>query len=111
MPKQFEQFSLFKNKSVSSVPLPFTKKLSSPFPNILIECLTETQVRTNCVYYLRIINKTAQKRLLNKNTLQEKKIFFNSLLNELALKKGQKTPLMSCRDSILLQTLLVSKRK
>jgi len=113
MTKLFEQFDLFFDPSIQKTS-PKTgpqKKSLPPFPNILINSLTETDARVNAVYYLRIVNKSSQKRLFNGASAIEKKIFFNSLFNEIKLKQGRKNPVVCCRDAILHQTLLLNKRK
>lgn len=111
MTKKFEQFSLFEDKNSSPSSLSPKKKPFTPFPNILLECLSDHQVRNNSVYYLRVINKLAQKRFSNPPFVSAKKVFFSSLLNELALKKGYKTPLTSCRSAVLLQSLTSFQKK
>ena len=114
MIKSFEQFDLFqKNLLEKSVekPLAAKKVAMTPFPNILLNSLNETDAKTNAVYYLRIINKSSQKRLYNTFNIFDKKIFFNSLFNEINLKQGKKLPVLCCRSAILYQTLLLRKRK
>lgn len=114
MTKLFEQFDLFEDPCR---PQPLIKggapQKNTPFvfPNILVNSLTETDARTNAVYYLRIINKSSQKRLFKGSLPFEKKIFFNSLFNEIKLKKGLKNPAVCCREAILQQTILLAQRK
>lgn len=113
MVKTFEQFDLFKEVSAEKVQpqaLPPKKNPPAPFPNILLNSLNEADAQANAVYYLRIVNKSSQKRLFNAGQFLEKKIFFTSLLNEIKLKKGTKTPVLCCRDTILRQTLLSQKK-
>lgn len=113
MVKFFEQFDLFKEASAKKAPsqdLPPKKSTPAPFPNVLLNSLNETDAQANAVYYLRIVNKSSQKRLFNAGKFLEKKIFFISLLNEIKLKQGAKNPVLCCRDTILRQTLLSQKK-
>jgi hypothetical protein len=114
MTKTFEQFDLFhKNSPEKPLEKSVTVKKTPmvPFPNILLSSLNETDAKANAVYYLRIINKSSQKRLYNTSHLFDKKIFFNSLFNEINLKQGKKTPVLCCRSAILYQTILLVKRR
>lgn len=112
MAKTFEQFDLFKNESDNQpAPSPAAlKKTPPPFPNVLLNSLNESDARANAVYYLRIVNKTSVKRLYSSSQPVDKKLFFLSLLNEIKLKQGRKTPINSCRDTTLKQAILLSKR-
>lgn len=114
MIKSFEQFDLFQKnlpeKSQEKLTPP-KKTAMAPFPNILLNSLNDADAKANAVYYLRIINKSSQKRLFNAPHLFDKKIFFNSLFNEMHLKQGKKTPVLCCRSAILYQTILLNKRK
>lgn len=109
MAKNFEQLNLFAEKSSPALLTSSSAKKPFVSPHILIECLSESSVRTNSVYYLRIINKTAKKTL--SHSAVSRKIFFHSLLSELALKKGLKSPLDACRAAILNQTFLDKLKK
>lgn len=114
MIKSFEQFDLFQKNlpdQTQKKPLLSKKTAMTPFPNILLNSLNEADAKTNAVYYLRIINKSSQKRLYNSPHVFDKKIFFNSLFNEINLKQGKKTPVLCCRSAILYQTILLKKRK
>ena len=113
MVKAFEQFDLFKEVSTQkALPqgLPPKKNPPPPFPNILLNSLNEADAQANAVYYLRIVNKSSQKRLFSTGQFFEKKIFFISLLNEIKLKQGVRNPVLCCRDTILRQTLLSQKK-
>jgi hypothetical protein len=113
MAKVFEQFDLFKDTSLKKDPShnpPIKKSSPTPFPNILLDSLNDTNTQANAVYYLRIVNKSSQKRLFNTGNILDKKVFFISLLNEINLKQGKKNPVLCCRDTILRQTLLSQKR-
>ena len=113
MVKNFEQLSLFTEKSPGKcAPLesPVKKVTSSPFPNILLNSLSKTDAQENAVYYLRVINKSSQKRFLKTGNPVDRKIFFLSVFNEIKLKQGQNLPFLCCRDAIFRQTLL-SKNK
>lgn len=113
MVKAFEQFDLFKEESTKKAlpqDLPLKKSSPPPFPNVLLNSLNEADAQTNAVYYLRIVNKSSQKRLFNSGHPLDKKVFFISLLNEIMLKQGKKKPILCCRDTILRQTLLSQKR-
>ncbi|WP_156962042.1 hypothetical protein [Candidatus Paracaedibacter symbiosus] len=112
MAKAFEQFDLFQASSPGSAvsPSPIVKKNPPPFPNVLLNALMETDARTNAVYYLRIINKSAQKRLFSSSQISDKKIFFAAVLNEIKLKQGRLNPVLCCRDAVLRQTLLLQKK-
>ena len=114
MIKSFEQFDLFRKNLPEKFlenSVPIKKATTAPFPNILLNSLNEADAKANAVYYLRIINKSSQKRLYNTPHLFDKKIFFNSLFNEINLKQGKKTPVLCCRSAILYQTILLRKRK
>ena len=112
MINKFEQFNLFEEKTKEKPSFVAEKNKSfSPFPNILVECLTESQARSNAVYYLRILSKTGQKRLAKKVSFNDKKNFFHILLSELAIKKGRLPSPLACRNVILAQTFSLHLKK
>lgn len=111
MVKTFEQFDLFKVKSETKTDSTNpSKKGPPPFPNVLLSSISESDARVNAVYYLRIVNKSALKRLYVTSTEIDKKLFFLSLLNEIKLKQGRLNPVSSCRDTTLKQALTLARK-